>query len=243
LIVARPFMPESPRWREQRTVGRLQRPRIADVFGPGLRRTTIVTTIMVTCGYAISFGANLQLPRIVPGLAEVEAMSRTAREQTIGLVQFLQESGGFAGRLLLAALAPLAIARRRLIRIFLVPAVAVVPLVFFVAAAHSVRAVEIGTFVAGLLTVAQFSFWGNYLPRVYPTRLRGTGESVAINIGGRMIGTGGALATTVLAAAMPGRSPFARLASAAGLVGVVSVLIALVASAWLPEPAGSELPD
>ena len=28
---------------------------------------------MVTCGYAASFGANLQMPRIVPGLPEVQA--------------------------------------------------------------------------------------------------------------------------------------------------------------------------
>ena len=43
------------------------------------------------------------------------------------------------------------------------------------------------------MTVAQFSFWGNYLPRVYPTHLRGTGESFAANVGGRMIGTSAAL--------------------------------------------------
>ena len=41
----------------------------------------------------------------------------------------------------------------------------------------------LGIFVAGLLTVAQFSFWGNYLPLVYPVHLRGTGESFAANIG------------------------------------------------------------
>ena len=46
-----------------------------------------------------------------------------------------------------------------------------------------------GAFLAGLFTVAQFSFWGNYLPRVYPVHLRGTGEGFAANIGGRMIGT------------------------------------------------------
>ena len=38
-----------------------------------------------------------------------------------------------------------------------------------------------------MLTIAQFSFWGNYLPRVYPTYLRGTGESFAANVGGRML--------------------------------------------------------
>ena len=46
-----------------------------------------------------------------------------------------------------------------------------------------------GIFLVGMLTIAQFSFWGNYLPRVYPTHLRGTGESFAANVGGRMIGT------------------------------------------------------
>ena len=63
--------------------------------------------------------------------------------------------------------------------------------------------VQVGIFLAGLLTVAQFSFWGNYLPRVYPTYLRGTGESFAANIGGRMIGTSAALLTTQLANTMP----------------------------------------
>jgi hypothetical protein len=37
----------------------------------------------------------------------------------------------------------------------------------------------------------------DYLPRVYPTDLRGTGESFAANVGGRMIGTSAALLTTV----------------------------------------------
>ena len=50
------------------------------------------------------------------------------------------------------------------------------------------------------MTIAQFSFWGNYLPRVYPTYLRGTGESFAANVGGRMIGTSAALLTTQLVA-------------------------------------------
>ena len=44
-----------------------------------------------------------------------------------------------------------------------------------------------------MFTVSQFSFWGNYLPRVYPVHLRGTGESFAANVGGRMIGTSASL--------------------------------------------------
>jgi hypothetical protein len=134
-------------------------------------------------------------------------MSRTAREQTVGTVQLLQECGGLAGRIALAALAVRIMSRRRLIQLFLGPSVIVVPLVFFFAPTRGLRMVELGTFVAGFVTVAQFSFWGNYLPRMYPTYLRGTGESFAANIGGRMIGTSAALLTTQLANSMPGANP------------------------------------
>jgi Na+/melibiose symporter-like transporter len=242
LLVVRPFLPESPVWQEKRRAGTLQRPSLAEIFRPRFRRTTIVATVMVACGYAASFGANLQVPRIVPGIAEVQAMSRTAQEQTIGTVQLLQELGGLSGRLALAALAVHIVGRRRLVRLFLVPGVVVMPLVFF-AGARDLRLIEAGTFLAGFFTVGQFSFWGNYLPRMYPTALRGTGEGFAANIGGRMIGTGGALVTTTMSLAMPGGSPAAQLAVAAGVVGTTSFLIALIASRWLPEPEGSQLPE
>ena len=65
---------------------------------------------------------------------------------------------------------------------------------FLVATATSLEWLKWGIFLCGLVTVAQFSFWGNYLPRVYPTHLRGTGESFAANVGGRMIGTSAAFA-------------------------------------------------
>ena len=230
-------------WREKRNAGLLRRPRIAEIFRPPFRRTTVVTALMVACAYAASFGANLQMPRIVTGLSEVRAMSATAREQTVGTVQWLQELGGLAGRVALAVLAVRIVGRRRLIRLFLVSGVAVMPLVFFGAATKSLRLVEWGVFVAGFVTVGQFSFWGNYLPRMYPTHLRGTGESFAANIGGRMIGTGGALVTARLAATMPGSSAAQQLAFAAGAVGLSSFLVGLAASAWLPEPTGTQLPE
>jgi MFS family permease len=243
LMLARPFLPESPMWKTKRASGTLRRPRIGEIFRPAFRRTTIVTAVMVACGYAASFGANLQVPRIVPGLAEVRAMSNTAREQTVGTVQLLQELGGLAGRIALALLAVRVVNRRRLIRVFVVPGLVVMPLVFFVLSAGSLRLFEIGVVAAGFVTVGQFSFWGNYLPRMYPTHLRGTGESFAANIGGRMIGTGGALVTAELAAAMRGGATPSNIAIVSGAVGITTYLVTLVASAWLPEPQSDQLPE
>jgi hypothetical protein len=79
------------------------------------------------------------------------------------------------------------------------------------------------------------SFLGNYLPRVYPVHLRGTGESFAANIGGRMIGTSAALLTTQVAATMSG-PPATKLAYGAAVVGLLVYVIAVIGSFWLPEP-------
>ena len=243
LILIRPFLPESPIWQQKKRAGTLKRPSIAELFHPQFRTTTVVTTVMMACAYAAAFGAIQQMPRIVPGLAEVRTLPRVAQEQIIGGVQSFQEFGGLAGRLLLAFLAVRIVSRRRLLHIFQLPGLVLLPLVFFLSATGSLWMARWGIFIVGLTTIAQFSYWGNYLPRVYPTYLRGTGESFAANVGGRMIGTSAALLTTQLVSSMPGAALPTRLAYAAAIVGTAAYIIGVVASQWLPEPKREELPD
>ena len=100
-----------------------------------------------------------------------------------------QEIGGLVGRFAIAILLMFIASRQALLRMFLIPGLIVMPLVFAWAAVTNLHYLEIGMFVAGFLTVAQFSFWGNYLPHAFPVHLRGTGEGFAANIGGRLIGT------------------------------------------------------
>ena len=144
---------------------------------------------------------------------------------------------------LLAILAVYIVSRRRLLRLFQVPGLVAVPFVFYYAAISDLQMPKRGIFLVGLLTVAQFSFWGNYLPRVYPTHLRGTGEGFAANVGGRMIGTSAALVTTTLVAYMPGTSPSMKLAYAAAIVGTLVYVVGFTASFFLPDPKQQELPD
>jgi MFS family permease len=243
LIVIRPFLPESPAWQEKKRAGTLKRPSFAELFRPEFRRTTVVTTVMVACAYAAAFGAIQQVPRMVPGLSEVRALPRAAQEQKVSAVQSYQDFGGLTGRVLLAFLAARILSRRRLLHVFQLPGLVCVPLVLLLAAPRDLELLQWGVFAMGLATIAQFSFWGNYLPRVYPTHLRGTGESFAANVGGRMIGTCGALVTTQLVSVMPGDAPTTRLAYAAALVGTTVYVIGVVASAWLPEPKRAELPE
>jgi MFS family permease len=253
LIVIRPFLPESPAWAQKRAAGTLRRPSIRELFAPGLRQTTIVTTIMFACSYGAAFGAIQQIPQIVPGVPEVQAATagkpvpaqKKIEQENAARVSTAQEIGGLVGRLLLAALAVRILSRRKLLRVFQVPGLVVVPLVFALTPAVSLTAFSVGAFLAGLFTVSQFSFWGNYLPRVYPVHLRGTGEGFAANIGGRMIGTSFAWVTNTIAVSSlaPGSTPPMKMAYTAAGVAFFVYLVGNIACFWLPEPGKEDLPE
>jgi len=320
LILIRPFLPESPVWQQKKEAGTLRRPSIGELFAPALRRTTVVSTIMMACCYAVAFGAIQQVPQIVPGVPQVQArvadevkkMPTTVPAAAPGAAPLaavastqatqaatspsgvptvpavsgagsarpaagegakaggggpprpgapdpkraaamrvsqavasdvgkVQELGGLFGRVILAVLATYLVSRRALVRIFQVPGLIVFPVVFGLLAVRDLNLLYGGIFVAGLLTVAQFSFWGNYLPRMYPVHLRGTGESFAANIGGRLIGTAAFAVTQQLAVALGPDKPTPAQAAhwiaytAAG-VALAATLIGFVASFFLPEP-------
>jgi MFS family permease len=164
-----------------------------------------------------------------------------ASDQAVARVTVWQEIGGLVGRFLLALLAVRILSRRALLRVFQLPALVFVPLLFWWISGSlddpdSLGAIKLGVFVAGLLTVAQFSFWGNYVPLVFPLHLRGTGESFAANIGGRVLGTAAAWITiTLSASSSPGPG---RIALVGGLVAGAYVLVGTILTRWLPEPPG-----
>jgi len=236
LMIIRPFLPESPEWQAKKARGTLKRPSLAEIFKPEYRQTTIITAIMFACSYGAAFGAIQHIPRIVPFMPGVSELARPAQQQVVSAVQFYQEAGGLIGRFVLALLAVRIASRRTLVRIFQVPGLLVFPVVFAVFAVNDVEMLKWGIALAGLLTIAQFSFWGNYLPRMYPTHLRGTGESFAANIGGRMVGTFFAVVTAQLTTVMPGAIAGVKTAYAAAIVGTAVYAVGFIASFWLPEP-------
>lgn len=269
LLIIRPFLPESPKWKEMKDAGTLQRPSFKELFGtPKLRRTTLITTLMFACSYGAAFGAIQQVQHILPGLPQVKeaeaevkaqveednakaekplegkplqvAVKKAQRAEFVQIkssVTTVQEVGGLVGRVILAMVIIYFASRRKLIRLFLIPGLFILPFTFGYAAINSLTLTYIGLFLSGLLTVAQFSFWGNYLPHAYPLHLRGTGESFAANIGGRMIGTSCAALTAFLAAQafMPGEAGPSRTAYTAAIVAFGLYLLNFILSFFLPE--------
>lgn len=268
LIIIRPFLPESPAWREKKAAGTLKRPGLLEVFSPQLRRTTIVTTIMFACSYGAAFGAIQQVPYMVEAMpqyqehsAQLAAAEKTKlKNEMAGQFGTVQEVGGLLGRFLLAFLAIRILARRSLLRVFQLPGLVIVPLVFAFCVidnrtlftlplgGEGAKGVEVtlfhfGIFFAGLLTVAQFSFWGNYLPTVYPLHLRGTGESFAANIGGRMLGTSFAWVTSEIAGVVKFGSDPVNMAYTAAGVAFFVFFVGSVACFFLPEPQPKAMLD
>jgi MFS family permease len=251
LIVIRPFLPESPTWQAKRAAGTLKRPSLVALFSPELRRTTVVTTIMFAMAYGAAFGAIQQIPQIVPGLPEVQAQTaglpppqaNQVTQRVASNVTKIQEVGGLTGRIILALLVVRIVSRRKLIRMFQIPGLIVMPLTFAWLGTTRLEYLQPALFIAGILTVGQLSFWGNYLPRVYPIHLRGTGESFAANIGGRLFGTCFAWVTASLAVTSNPADAPARVALVAGIVGFSVYLVGFIASFWLPEPKQEALPE
>jgi hypothetical protein len=267
----------------------LKRPRFAELFAPGLLRTTLVTTALSACAYAAAFGTlQVTVSQGVPGLPDLaEARARMAplikanaalekelktlekdsseyqekqKEYTDNLkkigrinkeevqprreeVQFMQELGGLVGRILLAVALVYIAGKKLLLWLFQVPGLIVIPIVWFWVFQHQPSFFILGVFLAGAFVVAQFSYFGEYLPKVFPVHLRGTGGAFATNVGGRMIGTSAAFLTTgVIAPMAAGAGPVtpATVAVAAGVTGVLVFGLGFLISFFLPEPPKQE---
>jgi hypothetical protein len=169
----------------------------------------------------------------------------------------MQEIGGLVGRCLMAVVLGAGLAWGWKLRLLQIPGLLLTPLVFwfFLRVPNTtffeiplewawlgrlpVTTMSVGMFLVGLVTVGQLSFWGNYLPHVFPVHLRGTGESFAANIGGRMLGTSAAAISSLVAGLLPYESAALKFSSAAALVGTAICLVGLAVSFFLPEPAGT----
>jgi MFS family permease len=155
-------------------------------------------------------------------------------------VQFFQEMGGLFGRIALAVLIILALGHLKVLRIFQIPALIVLPITYLVMFKEGGHGFLWMYGLCGFLTVAQFSYFGEYLPKVFPMHLRGTGGAFATNVGGRMIGTSMALVTTNLVAPLVAGSADAvrplHVAQAAGYVALGIAIVSFALGFFLPKP-------
>jgi MFS family permease len=168
-------------------------------------------------------------------LAAARGIVPNAIKEKRGNIQRWQELGGLTGRIIFAILL-LYVASRVLIRLFLLPGVVLLPVTYLVLYQGNYTIFATAIFFCGLLTVAQFSYVSEYLPKVFPLHLRGTGSAFATNVGGRMLGTMAAtLNTELLSPCFQGENPM-KVATAAAVIGGGVFFLALLLSFFLPKP-------
>lgn len=201
---------------------------------------------------------NKEFDKAAPGSEEQKAvraqLAALAKQQSgpdrevkeVGeKVQLNQEVGGLIGRILLALLIIVGMSRVMLLKVFQLPALIMLPLTYFVLFQYGGSYFMLAYGICGLLTVAQFSYFGEYLPKVFPLHLRGTGGSFATNVGGRMVGTSMAVVTSNIVAPMlvaDGQTINPMImAQAAGYVATAIAVIALLVGMFLPEPKAETL--
>lgn len=181
-----------------------------------------------------------------PPPGRLKQIAGNATDAAVAKVTVWQETGGLLGRFLLAVVALYVASRRTLLRLFQIPALVCIPLLFWwisgsLGNADTLPLIKVGILVAGLFTIAQFSFWGNYIPLVFPLHLRGTGESFAANIGGRVIGTAAAWFTITLSESVPPNP--GRIALIGAGVALVYAVVGCLLTRWLPEPPPEGVAD
>jgi len=210
---------------------------LPQILGGPKGHAAILATAKAAQDEAVAAAEKAGKPAPPPG--RLKAIAGNATDEAVATVTIWQEIGGLVGRVLLAFAALRIVGRRTLLRLFQWPALLVVPALFWwistqLTNADSLPLIKAGIFVAGLFTVSQFSFWGNYIPLVFPTHLRGTGESFAANIGGRVLGTAAAWLTLTFSAATPPNP--VRIALAGAAVAGAYALVGVILTHWLPEP-------
>ncbi len=150
-------------------------------------------------------------------------------------VQLWQELGGLLGRIALAVLVVTAISRGNLLRLFIGPGILLFVITYVDLFRNRPELFQWGIALCGFMTVAQFSYMGEFLPKVFPLHLRATGGSFATNVGGRMIGTSAAFVTTSFVAPLLPGSTFDQVALGAAIVGTTVFVIGFCLSFLLPS--------
>jgi SHS family sialic acid transporter-like MFS transporter len=219
-------VPESRRWQRSVAAG-AARP-LREIFAPPLRRRTLVGIGVAGMALVGSWGSVQWIP------LWVDQITGGQRPEAKAIAQMLSMLGAATGGLL-APLVAQRLGRRRAFFVFCLLALAATAVLFRVMPERYGPAL-LGTIaLTGVATATFYGWFPLYLPELFPTRVRATGQGVCYNAG-RVLAIAGTLLQGRLVAAFDGRYA----AACATITLVYGMGLVLV---WLgPETHGRELP-
>jgi len=237
-LLIRLFVPESEKW--EKSVAREAtvpaRSKLGEVFGPGLRVPTIVGILMVSVVFVGTWGAVQWIPLWVGDLAG----AGNPRAKALAMVIV---STGACFSTVLAPLLLAGLPRRLGYQLLCMLALAATAWIYRTPAGWEgellfgvipwLMALKI--FTLGMAATAFFGFFPLYLPELFPTRVRATGQGVCYNTG-RLVAVPFVLLSGKLVETLGG---FQQAAAAITLVYGAGLVVALFAK----ETSGQALQD
>jgi SHS family sialic acid transporter-like MFS transporter len=226
----RTFVPESEKWKEAASSG--PRARVADVFTPAIRSRTLIGTALACVALIGTWGSVQWIPLWVRQM--------TGEQQAANNAQMCSGIGAVIG-CILGALVAGRLGRRRTYFFLCLGSLLVCAYLF--RWQTQLHPVVDGWFLAVVTLTAALtaSFYGwlpLYLPELFPTRIRATGQGFAYNAG-RVIAAGGVLSTGFLMSKDLFNGSYAQAGAVMSLIYVVGLAII-----WLaPETGGRPLPE
>ncbi len=217
------FVPEPTKWR--RSQQKKQRSSLRDLFTREYRRATIVGSLLSMVALLGAWGSFLWLATAMDKLAEGTAFHHVAGSSAQRYASYGQIAGGFVGGLVAGWLG----SKRSWVLLCLMAWGSVVAL--FGLNEHFSDRVLYMAVLAGLFVAAFFGWLPKFLPELYPTRIRATGQGFAYNIGRVLTGCG-VLLTGQLVGVFGGKYHWA-------VISIASVyLLGLVVIAFAPDTGG-----
>jgi MFS family permease len=225
LLIAR-WVPESPRWKD--SVSRSRAKPFREIFSPNLVRRTLLGLSFASIALIGTWGSVQWLPSWADQLTGGTAQNAKA------LTQVLLAAGAVAG-CLAGPLLGGRLGRRP--AYFILCLCSLATCAFLFRAVHTYDARFLVMVVAvGAATAAFYGWLPLYLPELFPTRARATGQGFCYNFG-RILAAAGAVQMGQLLKFYEGS--YARAGAAITLIYAVGLVVI-----WFgPETKGKPLPD
>jgi MFS family permease len=230
VLFIRLMVKEPDRWIEVRDQRRLAKAQgrhrkneldtftLKELFGPKLRRDTIVASALAFTVLLALWGATMWIPSVVREAGGREGLSAADQNRYATYAVMVLNGGSLFGYL---GFGPLAdrLGRRPAFLCFFLGGMILFPVTFLMTG--GLTQIFILLPLVGVFTLGITSGFPIYLPELFPTRVRTTGVGLCYNLG-RVVTAGGVLVTGALVGFF---GSYAKAASAVSLIYILGILI------------------
>ena len=226
---------EPERWvkarAEARQTGDWPSSTLAELFAPGLVRSTLVGSGLAFVAVFGLWGATNWTPTLVRALPDLQGLGESGLVGRVSYATMLLNVGALAGYLSFGPLAD-RVGRRRVFALMCVGSLVMLPVTFLTPRTYTHVLLLLP--LLGFFNNGIFSGFPIYLPELYPTRIRATGAGFCFNIG-RVLAAAGPFVTGYLVMVL---GSFNLAVCAIAAIYIIGLLILPFA----PETKGQPLP-